>query len=175
MKTLFKFIFALTVLIGCKEKQTVEINTPAEVEREKQMTADIADQHFIDGMTGKIWHNYLEVKMALTNSDADQVQDIAASMADTFTEERGLMKALAEKMSETDDITVLRGLFSKFTEEVGPMFENALSGGTIYKMYCPMALDDTGAYWYASVKEINNPYMGEGMPECGSVVKTITK
>ncbi len=57
MKTLFKTTItalALIAFIACKEKQSVEINTPAEVKKEKEMTADVADQDFIDGMTGKI-------------------------------------------------------------------------------------------------------------------------
>ncbi|MDX1602572.1 MAG: DUF3347 domain-containing protein [Salinimicrobium sediminis] len=178
MKSLFKttiIFLVFTSFIGCKEKQTVEINTPEEVKEEKKMTADIADEHFIDGMTGKIWHNYLEIKMALTLSDADQVQDIANVMAGTFSEERAEMKSLAQQMSETDDIEVQRELFAKFTEIAGPMFEDALSGGTIYKKFCPMAFDNKGAYWYASIEEISNPYFGDKMPECGTVEKTISK
>ncbi|MFD2516648.1 DUF3347 domain-containing protein [Salinimicrobium flavum] len=178
MKTLFKttiIAFLFTAFIGCKEKQSVEINTPEEVKKESKKTADIADQHFIDGMTGKIWHNYLEIKMALTLSDADQVQDVAHSMAESFSEERAVMKALAVQMSETDDIEAQRELFAQFTENAGPMFEDALSGGTIYKKFCPMAFDNKGAYWYASVEEISNPYFGEKMPKCGSVEKTISK
>ncbi|SDK71958.1 Protein of unknown function [Salinimicrobium catena] len=178
MKSLFKTtIIALMFIsmIGCKEKQTVEINTPEEVKKERKETADIADQHFIDGMTGKVWHNYLEIKMALTLSDADQVQQTAKVMAETFSQERAEMKSLAQQMSETDDIEVQRELFAKFTEKAGPMFEDALSGGTIYKKFCPMAFDNKGAYWYASIEEISNPYFGEKMPKCGSVEKTISK
>ena len=178
MKSLFKLtLIALMFFsfIGCKENQKVEINTPAEVKKEKKMTADIADEHFMDGMTGKIWHNYLEIKMALTLSDAEQVQQIANTMAESFSEERAEMKSLAQKMSETGDIETQRVLFAEFTEKAGPMFEDALSGGTIYKKFCPMAFDNKGAYWYASVEEISNPYFGDKMPKCGSVEKTISK
>ncbi|MDX1753264.1 MAG: DUF3347 domain-containing protein [Salinimicrobium sediminis] len=178
MKTLLKLscsALLLVAVVSCKEKQTVEINTPEEVKEESKMTADIADEHFIDGMTGKIWHNYLEIKMALTLSDADQVQDIANVMAETFSEERAEMKALAQQMSGTEDIQVQRELFARFTELAGPMFEDALSGGKIYKKFCPMAFDNKGAYWYASVEEISNPYFGDKMPKCGSIEKTITK
>ena len=50
MKALLKtsFIaFVLIALIGCKEKQTVKIDTPVQVKKEEKMTADIADQDFI--------------------------------------------------------------------------------------------------------------------------------
>ena len=171
-------VLTITAFISCvdnKGKQSVEINTPKEVKKAEKETADVADQAFIDGMTGKVWHNYLEIKMALTNGDHQQVQDVANSMVDSFSEERAGMKALAEKLSDTEDIDVQRKLFAQFTELAGPMFEDALSGGTIYKKFCPMAFDNQGAYWYADVSEIKNPYFGEKMLNCGSVKKTIKK
>jgi hypothetical protein len=38
-----------------------------------------------------------------------------------------------------------------------------------------MAFDNKGAYWYADVEKMSNPYFGEEMPTCGSVEKTISK
>jgi len=61
------------------------------------------------------------------------------------------------------------------TKEIELLFEDALSGGTIYKKFCPMAFDNKGACWYADIKEISNPYFGEKIPKCGSVIKTISK
>jgi len=175
----FGVILLMTIaLISCvdnKGKQSVEIDTPEEVKKAEEMTADVADQDFIDGMTGKIWHNYLEIKIALTNADADQVQDVAQSMVASFSEERAEMKTMAQELSETEDLEKQRELFGAFTEKAGPMFEDALSVGTIYKKFCPMAFNNKGAYWYADIEEINNPYFGDKMPNCGSVKKTIKK
>lgn len=171
-------VFLTILLISCKDNkanQSVEINTPEEVKKAEKETADIADQHFIDGMTGKVWHNYLEIKMALANDDEDKVQDVAKAMADSFSSERQELKNIAQQLADADDIEKQRVLFAAFTEKVGPMFEDALSKGTIYKKYCPMAFDNKGAYWYADVEEITNPYFGEKMPDCGSVEKTIKK
>lgn len=181
MKALTNFLsacFMLAIFSSCvdnKSKQNVEINTPQEVKKAEEKVADVADQDFIDGMTGKVWHNYLEIKMALTNDDPDKVQEVAEGMADSFSTERAELKAIAEKLAEADDIERQRELFSAFTDKVGTMFEEALSGGTIYKKYCPMAFNNKGAYWYADVEEINNPYFGEKMPNCGTVEKTIKK
>ncbi|TVZ26847.1 uncharacterized protein DUF3347 [Gillisia sp. Hel_I_86] len=157
------------------KKQTVEINTPEEVKKAEKETPDVADQDFVDGMTGKVWHNYLQIKMALTEGDAGTVKDVAREMAEAFSQERATMKSLSQQIAATDDIETQRELFAKFTEKAGPMFENALSGGTIYKKFCPMAFNNKGAYWYADIAEINNPYFGEKMPDCGSVKKTIKK
>jgi hypothetical protein len=179
MKVLSKFLgvcmlaIAFTSCVDKKETQSEEMNTPEEVKKEAKETPDIADQHF--GMTGKIWHNYLEIKLALTNADADEVQSAAEGMADSFSEERAEMKALAQQMAETNDLEEQRKVFAAFSEKAGPMFEDALDGGTIYKKFCPMAFNNEGAYWFADIEEINNPYFGDKMLKCGSVKKTIKK
>lgn len=178
MKLLFKTVmtvFAVTTLIGCKERQSVEINTPTEVKKEASKTPDIADVEFMDGLIGKVWHNYLEIKMALTISDVEQVQQTADSMAESLGEELPALKLLALKMSETGEIEAQRETFAQLTEKIGPLFENALSAGSIYKKRCPMAFNNEGAHWYADIQEISNPYFGEKMLNCGSVVKTISK
>lgn len=176
--TISMMVFSVILLTSCKdgkENQSVEINTPEEVKESQKKTADVADQDFIDGMTGKVWHNYLEIKMALTREDAKKAKDVAKSMADSFSSEREELKSIAQQLAETDDIEKQRELFAAFTEKAGPMFEEALSKGTIYKKFCPMAFNNKGAYWYADVEEITNPYFGDKMLDCGSVKKTIKK
>lgn len=182
MKTTFlKFsmiILAVVSFISCKdvkENQTVEINTPEEVKQNERNLPDVADQAFVDGMTSKVWQNYLEIKMALANDDAGTVKDVAREMVKSFSSEREAMKEIAQKIANTDDIEVQRNLFAQFTEKAGPMFEDALSAGTIYQKFCPMAFNNQGAYWYAAVEEVSNPYFGEKMPNCGAVSKTIKK
>ena len=171
-------VFSLVLLSSCKEakeNQSVEVNTPEEVKKAEKKTEDVADQDFVDGMTGKIWHNYLQIKMALTRGDAKKAKDVAAAMADSFSSERKEMKSIAQQLAETDDIEKQRELFAAFTDKTGPMFEEALNKGTIYKKFCPMAFNNKGAYWYADVEEITNPYFGDKMLDCGSVEKTIKK
>lgn len=123
MKILFKtivVILMLSIVTGCKEKQSAEINTPSEVKNETNNTPDIADVEFGDGLIGKVWHNYLEIKIALTNSDPEQVQQTANSMAETLGEELEELKSLALQISEADDIDAQRVLFAQLTNEIGP-------------------------------------------------------
>ena len=176
-KTLLLMLTAI-LLTSCKlgeENQSVQIDKPEEVKQKEEKVADVADQDFIDGMTGKIFHNYLEIKMALSMEDSEQVSAVAKNMADSFEEERKDLKDLAEQISKTSSIEDQRKLFASFTDKAGDMFEEALSGGTIYKKYCPMAFNNKGAYWYADVKKDKNPYFGDKMPNCGEIGKTITK
>lgn len=45
---------------------------------------------------------------------------------------------------------------------------------TLYKQYCPMALNDKGAYWLSAQSDIKNPYFGDAMLTCGEVQETLT-
>ena len=169
---------ALILSVSCKEneaKEKVEIDTPQEIKQQKASTPDIADQAFVDGMTGKVWHNYLQIRTALVQDDTSTVQSISGEMAETFSNERAGLKSIAQQMSATADLEKQRKLFSQFTEEAEDLFTDALSQGTIYKQYCPMAFNNKGAYWFSAVPEIRNPYFGDKMLTCGKVAKEINK
>ncbi|WP_286710354.1 MULTISPECIES: DUF3347 domain-containing protein [Sphingobacterium] len=44
---------------------------------------------------------------------------------------------------------------------------------TVYYQHCPMYRDGKGANWLSTQKKIENPYLGQSMPTCGSIVETI--
>jgi Cu(I)/Ag(I) efflux system membrane fusion protein len=44
---------------------------------------------------------------------------------------------------------------------------------TIYVEFCSMADDDKGGYWLSTEKEINNPYYGKIMSQCGEIKAVI--
>lgn len=44
-----------------------------------------------------------------------------------------------------------------------------------YRAYCPMAFDDTGAYWLSEFEEIKNPYFGASMLQCGENREVLRK
>jgi len=168
----------LITLASCgetKNKQDSTISTLEEIETKKENTAEIADASFSDGMTGKVFHNYQQIRMALVNSDAGEVQTAAGNLAESFSKEREEMKSMAMAMAEADDIEKQRELFSDFTANVEPLFKDALSEGTIYKQFCPMAFEGNGGYWISNVDEIRNPYYGDRMLKCGKVVEEISK
>ncbi len=181
MNTKFKMVIAAMALIvtaSCKEnknRQDAKIDTPEEVEQQKEQAPDIADASFVDGMTGKTWHNYLQVRTALVNSDAEGVQTAADNLAESFGEEREQLKSLAMQMVKAGDIEMQRKLFSDFGKEIEPLFKEGLAEGTIYKQFCPMAFNNTGGHWFSDVDEIRNPYFGDKMLKCGKVTETITK
>lgn len=177
-KTLLNIAFTMSLtafLFSCNTKNNTDaaIDSAAEVESKQENTADIADVEFVDGMTEKVFHNYLQVKMALTNSDAKGAKTAAGNMAEGFSAERESLKTLAQDIASTDNLEAQRASFSEFTNEIEGLLTSNIEKGTIYKQYCPMAFNNQGGYWFSDVEEIQNPYFGEKMLKCGSVKKTI--
>lgn len=176
MKYVFILLLAMLVTVSCKEnkaKEKVEINSPAELKEQKKNTPDIADQGFKDGLTGGVWHQYLKLRMALTEGDVEAAATASGDMAEFFDQEHPALKSLAEELASTGDLETQRVLFSRYTELAGPLFEEALGSGTIYKIHCPMAFNNEGANWYSDVPEVRNPYFGDQMLKCGKVTETI--
>lgn len=165
--------FVFSACIDKKQEQSVEVDTAEEVEKKKEEIPDIADSSFKDGMTGTVYHYYLKVRTALFNDDLATAKDASENIADSFDEDFPELKSLSEKMAKSEDIEQLRSHFSEFTNEVEPLFKQNLAEGTIYKQHCPMAFNNEGAFWFAEIEEIQNPYGGEKMPKCGSVKETI--
>ncbi|MGB5359785.1 DUF3347 domain-containing protein [Eudoraea sp.] len=155
------------------KKQGTKMNTPAEIEAKKESSPEIADASFSDGMTGKVFQNYQQIRMALVNSDAEEVNLVAGNLAESFNGEKEEMKSMAMAMADAKDIEKQRELFSQFTGKVEPLFKESISEGAIYKQFCPMAFDGKGGYWISDVEEIRNPYYGEKMLKCGKVTETI--
>ena len=131
----------LITLASCgetKNKQDAQINTPEEIETKKENTAEIADASFSDGMTGKVFHNYQQIRMALVNSDTDEVQTAAGNLAESFSGGTGRNEIDGNGHGpEADDIEKQREFFSQFTEKVEPMFKESISEGAIYKTVLP--------------------------------------
>ncbi|WP_372753281.1 efflux RND transporter periplasmic adaptor subunit [Labilibaculum sp.] len=85
----------------------------------------------------------------------------------------GLHDHLAEIMNN-DDIEIQRKAFKPFSEA---LIETLKSLGTgkekVFIQFCPMADNDSGAFWISSEEKIMNPYFGDMMLHCGEVTETI--
>ena len=77
-------------------------------------------------------------------------------------------KEALENMESSNDIENQRLIYADFSELLyGAVIKFGITGATIYYQFCPMALDNKGAYWLSSIKEIKNPYYGDLMLTCG--------
>ncbi|MDB4270660.1 DUF3347 domain-containing protein [bacterium] len=175
LTTLTIIIISLASCGDATKKQDSKMSKPEEIEATKENTLEIADAAFSDGMTGKVFQNYQQIRVALVNSNPDEVNLAAGNLAESFAGEREEMKSMALAMADTKDIEKQRELFSQFTEKVEPLFKESISEGAIYKQFCPMAFEGKGGYWISNAEEIRNPYYGDKMLKCGKITETIKK
>ena len=78
------------------------------------------------------------------------------------------------KVTAAADLNGQREAFSGVSDMMAMLVKDGkLSMGMIYLEYCPMANNNSGAYWLSNEKQIKNPYFGDKMLKCGSVKETI--
>ena len=124
---------------------------------------------------------YYNVKDALVAGNGDEASAKAnefikiANSIDYKLISEGNINALlkdATPISETKDIKVQRLHFANLSNNMVTLAKSVkLTTSPIYQAYCPMKK----ANWLSSDKAIKNPYYGNAMLTCGSVVETINQ
>lgn len=132
-----------------------------------------------------VYDKYIILKNALVESNPEKAVEASAGMMQALTNIdmtllKGdahmlwmnslpkLQKALTD-IQETKNLETHREAFVSLSDG---LYKSVKSFGIdnserIYYQYCPMAIDNQGAYWLSEVEEINNPYFGEVMLRCG--------
>jgi len=80
-----------------------------------------------------------------------------------------------EQISIATNIAVQRSAFSEYNTGLYQSIKAFGIGEDAFYQFCPMANNNTGAYWLSDNQEIRNPYMGEKMPSCGAVKETLNR
>lgn len=117
---------------------------------------------------------YLNLSQSLAQDDLKKSKEALEEVKrELFTSQSDELKMLgAEIKTLTEDSTIksLRSEYARLSKALVPLLENESS--EIRKAYCPMALNNKGAYWLQKEGPIRNPYFGSEMLECGLFVKT---
>lgn len=129
---------------------------------------------------------YLKLKDALVASNEKEAQQFAKKGAEESEKVAGMQMGPNEKtyflkltnhflaLSKESSLAGQREKFVLLSEQmiqIGNQMQGM--GQTIYVQKCPMANKNEGANWLSLEKEIRNPYYGEAMLTCGSIVQTI--
>ncbi|MEO9503036.1 efflux RND transporter periplasmic adaptor subunit [Nonlabens ulvanivorans] len=130
--------------------------------------------------------SYLEMKDAFVTSDAGQVSAFAKAAFKKFkgikTDDLGKMEKshfeqslkMLDAISSNENIENQREHFVILNENLIALAMNAEQGSnTLYVQKCPMANNNKGAIWMSLEKDIRNPYYGDAMLTCGSVIEEI--
>ncbi len=129
---------------------------------------------------------YLEMKDAFVASVPETVSEAAEK---TLREFQTLAKSshgnavdahlsggmdMLRAIAGTDKLEQQRKYFVDLNKHLIALAQNMEGTATpLYVQLCPMANENQGAQWLSTEKEIRNPYYGDAMLTCGSIVDSI--
>ncbi|MCM4170838.1 efflux RND transporter periplasmic adaptor subunit [Arenibacter sp. TNZ] len=130
--------------------------------------------------------HYIDMKDAFVASNSKQVSDYAKSTSQKLRtinldglgkmEKSHLSKSIEmlDAIGNNPNLENQRSHFVILNENFVPLAKNteALTE-KLYIKKCPMANNNKGAFWLSNQKEIRNPYYGEQMISCGSIIDSI--
>nr|MBI1231751.1 efflux RND transporter periplasmic adaptor subunit [Cytophagales bacterium] len=130
--------------------------------------------------------DYLTIKDALVKSDADATKAaILPAQSSLSLLEKEVLEGNAQTewkrlsdllnqslrgMAEARDLATQRTQFELLSDGLIEVIERfGATENQLFKLYCPMAARDEGAFWLSREKEVRNPYFGDQMLTCGEV------
>ena len=182
-----------TVLSGLSEGESVVVDGAFQIDAsaqlrglESMMSYQAEDEEntesfsvLDDSMMRALVAPYLKLKDELVRSDAKTSSALAKEMLVLLSDKkyafsRNNLKAPLESLRKTDDIEVQRELFRLISNEMIQWASTTKSvSSKLYVQFCPMANNNKGAKWLSSEEQIRNPFYGDTMLTCGSVVDII--
>lgn len=184
MKQLVKvamFLTAVIFLSSCgnnnnKENKTEKDTTTHEGHDMENKSSSSGKVNVTDDKLNAVYQHYVHLTTALINGDVAEAKIASNAIEAGMKEVPGgaSVAATAATITTAGDIEAQRAAYSKLSNDfIALVKKSGLSGGELYVDYCPMALNDKGAYWLSGNKEIRNPYFGEKMMNCGEIKETI--
>lgn len=148
-----------------------------------------ADPTFVNQLSA-VLHAYLKMNNAFVESDAGKVSTEALKVEEALNsvdmkllkgdahmawmDQLRTLSSSVKDIRSGSDIDKQRLALSDFNNAFYVSLKMfGLNHDTVYYQYCPMALDDKGAYWISETEEIRNPYFGDMMLSCGENKDTL--
>jgi Protein of unknown function (DUF3347) len=187
---------AILVLVNCGgKKDAAHDNHDAATEVDEKTTAQptaplfTVDAAFQQQLAG-VFTSYVSLKESFVAANPATVKSSATHVAQALVKADmklltgaahndwmnylGGMEGALKEMQATDDIEAQRIAFKNLSDGLYKSIKAfGLGGTTAYYEYCPMAFNNTGAYWLSDNSTIRNPYFGDKMLSCGAVEETL--
>ena len=139
------------------------------------MNKQLIDSSYLNDVMIK----YIVLKDALVNSDTKAAHQASNNLLKSIRNTEELKDVSALKALETttqnfikaETLAQQRSAFVGLSKNLIKISKGFSSQNTTYYIQeCPMANNNNGAQWLALEKGIKNPYFGEEMLDCGSVI-----
>ncbi|GGE57685.1 hypothetical protein GCM10011413_25120 [Pedobacter psychrotolerans] len=111
-----------------------------------------------------------KAKVLLTKVDAIPHKDLPAAQHALWIEQAKIIKAKASELAVAKDIKLQRKSFESLSSAMIKTIRTiGFNNATVYVQHCPMAK----ASWLNEKENIENPYYGSMMFDCGDISETI--
>ena len=127
------------------------LDAESQLQGKSSMMSQPGDKQVLTEEEKRELATYLKLKQALVRGDLAEVQSLELPFI------------------RTENLDIARTDFFTWTKDLEKILQRSSLDKTIYKQQCPMAFDNSGAYWFSLEKEIENPYFGSEMLECGTI------
>lgn len=176
VQRLFMILLILSApALSCGDQKGKTDETGVTTSEYSEPEGDKAMPVFASESMASTWKNYLLLKNNLVESNFSRVQTAAADMASELGGDQVPLRTIVQRIADAADIEKQREHFAELTGLLQPIVQESLQSGTLYQQFCPMAFENSGAYWLSDASEIRNPYFGDKMLKCGKVSETIVK
>lgn len=168
---LVSFILILATACSNENNKTTTAVHDQHAHREQTSVATLKDPNL-----DAVYQQYQVLTKALVVEDVNTAKTAALAVETGAREIKGAaaIAHAAAEISSTSDVKAQRLAFASLNEDLIKLLkETGLDQGNLYVAHCPMALNDKGASWVSTSKEIINPYFGDSMLTCGSVTETL--
>ncbi len=173
MKTILSIALFIG-LVGCQET-TLDENYSAAANRISE--SEVKAVNLNEETASQILTGYLKIKDALVNTDVDAAAYAAEGLLFDFEEnENELIKKIfieVKLIAHSKDVDQQRIYFEGLSLNIYIFAKNTEAELNLYQQYCPMAFENTGAYWISDEEKVYNPYFGDKMLRCGKVTEVI--
>lgn len=169
-------ILVVSVLFACNSNSNQPENNVDSTVAVKDTLETVSAISFKDIKVQEIYNSYIVLKDALVASNYAQTKEVSKVLEEQLKAYKGCENTalIVKNIGNAKDIAAQRKDFTALNTDLIALFKNVeLTAGTIFVQHCPMANKGDGGDWLSSVKKIQNPYYGDEMMECGSVVEEI--
>lgn len=171
----------ITFISACNNTGKEEGTEMEQMEGMEMMEEGATAEANTEGMPA-VLVEYIEIKNALVKDNYEQARQEATDFqnalgtADQLSEaQKADLRQSASQLAQVQDIEALREQFSALSRQLYQVVQanEELTDKTLYWQHCPMALNGQGANWLSLEENVQNPFMGQRMPGCGSVQETL--
>ncbi len=144
-----------------------------EVEKEfKEQVKAVFDAYlpFKDRLVASDFDGALRQASSINNKlEKVDMRLVKGEAHNSWMEQLKVLNQVVSTINKANNLEETRQLLSPLSDQLYHVLKQYKITTNAYRQYCPMAMNDKGAFWLSDSEEIRNPYFGDAMLSCGEV------